>query len=220
MDQDGTNAFPSTRLLAAATRLSQRAVCEHLNAAEQQGWLIRSVRGEGHGWRHHAYRIATPADVSTDDQQQREYGESAPPADVLTLTTRRADPDDIDVSTDGQSTIPSTLASPEEKTKTDDVRLVFEHWVTATRRDAGRTKLTNERRAKIAARLRSYSAAELCTAVDGVMLSDFHRAKPEYTDLVSCFGNDTKVETHIERAKKSPGAEPMDDIDRLQSELV
>ncbi len=81
-----------------------------------------------------------------------------------------------------------------------DVRTVFDYWVQKTGRSEPKTKLTAERRLKIVARLKRFSAEDLQAAIDGLMLSEFHSSKAEYTDLVSCFGNDSKVESHIARA--------------------
>jgi hypothetical protein len=81
-----------------------------------------------------------------------------------------------------------------------EVDQVFAHWVNRTGRPA-HTKLTAKRRDRIIARLRSFSAGELVAAIDGLMLSDHHTQKPEWTDLVSCFGSDEKVENHIARGR-------------------
>jgi hypothetical protein len=105
-------------------------------------------------------------------------------------------------------------ATPETETETEteeigdanaspsggDVQRVFAHWVRVTGRPES-VKLTEKRREKIRARLQSYTADELITALDGLMLSDHHPQKPEWTDIVSCFGNDEKVENHIARAR-------------------
>jgi hypothetical protein len=92
----------------------------------------------------------------------------------------------------------SDLASP-----SSDVREVFDHWVAQTGRDPARTQLTPSRREKIRARLREHPPTDLKRAIDGVMKSDHHRSKPEYTDLTSCFRSAERVEGHIARATAS-----------------
>lgn len=119
----------------------------------------------------------------------------------------------------------STDSSGSEKPNTD-VSIVFDYWVLKTGRDPARTKLTNEREAKIKARLKRFNAGELKAAIDGLMLSEFHTSKPEYTDLISCFGNETKVESHIARAAAgvtvSDSRPDADDawVDQMQKELI
>ncbi len=98
-----------------------------------------------------------------------------------------------------------TSVAVKEKKTDSSVDEVYLHWVEKTGRDRSRTKLTRERETKIVARMARFTVIDLKTAVDGLMKSDFHRSKPEYTDLVSCFANDSKVEQHIARASNGNG---------------
>jgi hypothetical protein len=86
----------------------------------------------------------------------------------------------------------------------EEIQRVFAHWVRATGRPAN-VRLTPKRKAAIKARLKSFSPDDLVAAIDGVMLSDHHQQKPEWTDLVSCFGSDEKVENHLARASGRNG---------------
>lgn len=54
------------------------------------------------------------------------------------------------------------------------VRDVFDHWVTAMGKDPARTKLTADRKNKIAARLKDYPLDDLLAAIDGCAGSSFH----------------------------------------------
>ena len=54
-------AYPSAMTLAAATALTERAVRTHLDIAEQEGWIRRTLRGEGKGWRNYVYTLSLPS---------------------------------------------------------------------------------------------------------------------------------------------------------------
>jgi hypothetical protein len=109
-------------------------------------------------------------------------------------------------------------ASPSGQPDRGAVQRVFEHWVQATGRPES-VRLTEKRRKRIANRLRSFEPDQLIAAIDGVMLSDHHRQKPEWTDLVSCFDSDEKVENHIARARNGHNsAIGMSEADRRLSQ--
>lgn len=82
---------------------------------------------------------------------------------------------------------------------TSDVKAVFTAWVQATGRDAARVKLTEQRRKRIAARLKDgYSVADLTDAVHGVTRSDFHMGKNDlgqrYDDIGTVLRDGAQVE--------------------------
>jgi len=55
-------AWPSQSTLAEETGLSERVIPEHLETAEQLGWIERtSSRDQGKAWRRHTYRIRIPS---------------------------------------------------------------------------------------------------------------------------------------------------------------
>jgi hypothetical protein len=61
MDLDGGNCFPSTALIARATRLSERSVCTHLERAEAEGWIRRrAARLPGKQWARMQYTPTIP----------------------------------------------------------------------------------------------------------------------------------------------------------------
>ncbi|MEM7313805.1 MAG: helix-turn-helix domain-containing protein, partial [Planctomycetota bacterium] len=61
MNEVGGSCYPTTKELAAATGLSERAVCEHLEKAEGWGWLRRRLHGfKGRGYRRHEYEATFP----------------------------------------------------------------------------------------------------------------------------------------------------------------
>jgi Helix-turn-helix domain len=61
MNQNGGNCFPSTRLQAKETGLSERAVCTHLERAEAAGFISKRAKGDGKNWKHHEYVPLIPA---------------------------------------------------------------------------------------------------------------------------------------------------------------
>ena len=55
------SCYPTTRRLAGATGLSERAVCTHLELAEQEGFIRRRLRGEGKSWKNYIYSLCLPS---------------------------------------------------------------------------------------------------------------------------------------------------------------
>jgi len=62
MDLQTGYCYPSTRLLAERTGLSERSVCTHLELAAAGGWISKGLRREasGQGWKRHEYRATLP----------------------------------------------------------------------------------------------------------------------------------------------------------------
>lgn len=59
-DREGY-AYPSMRLLATETALSERAVVLHVQMAVEQGWLTcRQAAGQGQAWKRNIYRLSIP----------------------------------------------------------------------------------------------------------------------------------------------------------------
>jgi len=55
------NCYPSTRSIAVNSGYSERAVVEHLKYAEDNGWIVKMIRGRsGKGWKRHEYVPAFP----------------------------------------------------------------------------------------------------------------------------------------------------------------
>lgn len=150
-----------------------------------------------------------------------------PIADVTASLMGSGKPNDSSASASATALTEKTKTSSSgSKQPNADVRAVFEYWVQRTNRP--RAKLTTERKAKITARLKRFSVDDLKSAIDGLVLSEFHTSKAEYTELTSCFGNDTKVENHIARAANGKhvatnGHPEIDEeqqwVDKLQAEL-
>jgi hypothetical protein len=80
---------------------------------------------------------------------------------------------------------------------------VFDHWVMAMGKRSG-TKLNSARRGKLKARRsEGFTDTQLCEAIDGCKLSDFHMGANErgevYNDLETILRNGSTVEKHRER---------------------
>lgn len=92
-------------------------------------------------------------------------------------------------------------------TTKNPVNEVFRHWLKATGRDDGRTKLTSGRRAKIKTRLgEGYTIEELCSAVDGCLANPWNQGEnprnKRYDSVDLIFRNGEKVEGYMEDAGK------------------
>ncbi len=85
--------------------------------------------------------------------------------------------------------------------ESDAVERLFAFWVTNTRRDAARTKLTGPRRAKLKQRLRDSSEEDIRKAIRGCMNSPFHTGENDtgnmHTDLVLICRSRDKLESFI-----------------------
>jgi hypothetical protein len=98
-----------------------------------------------------------------------------------------------------------------------DVTTVFQYWVKTTGRSSSRTKLTAQRRRHIRARLRDFSAKQLCAAIDGLMASSWHTGGnpggTSYTDIKHVFGCTEKTERFLETgAAADPDQSRLDGI--------
>lgn len=95
--------------------------------------------------------------------------------------------------------------SPPARSRTDDIREVFDYWREQT--DHPRARLLRERVQKIRARLREgFTVDELKRAIDGALLSE-HHTEGGYLDIVTLFKAGSSVEQHINRAGGMPDVE-------------
>lgn len=94
---------------------------------------------------------------------------------------------------------------PKLLSESGDVRRVFEKWVELFWPGRGpRPKLTNDRRAKVKARLREgFTADQLIAALEGATTSSFH-VEGGYTGLETLLKNAGAVERHLGRATGAP----------------
>lgn len=67
MDRDGY-AWPSQKLWAKGSRVTERTIRRHMEKAEGLGWLAVETRGRtGRGWRLYSYRAAVPDHILLDE---------------------------------------------------------------------------------------------------------------------------------------------------------
>ena len=71
-------AWPSQKILAAETGLTERSICVHLKLAVDEGWLNRATHGNGKGWRNHIYTITLPS-IATEPRSAASHPEGAEP---------------------------------------------------------------------------------------------------------------------------------------------
>ena len=100
MDGDGGQCFPSTRLLAERTGVSERVVCAHLALAADGGWIRKGRRpgASGQGWRRNEYQ-AMPRKALTQGKRLTSKGTDAESARSVEGT----DPNGKKALTQGQS---------------------------------------------------------------------------------------------------------------------
>ena len=78
MNERGESCYPSTKVLAAESGLSERSVCTHLDQAERDGWIVKRVLGRsGQGWRRHLYCPVVPPHALKDLQCPEDEGAEA-----------------------------------------------------------------------------------------------------------------------------------------------
>jgi hypothetical protein len=101
--------------------------------------------------------------------------------------------------------ISSTSAEGSKPKGLDHARILFDHWLEATGRNAAQNRLTRQRRSKVNARLRDgYTFEQLRTAIDGIASSPWHTgdnpASKRYDTFDLIFRSGEKVEQGIDYA--------------------
>lgn len=126
---------------------------------------------------------ATDLDLDLDLEKKRDMGTSPPAPPAATPP------------------MPGLEPEPARAPKADPV---FAHWVKVMGKDPSRTLLTGDRKGKLKARRREkYTDAQLCQAIDGCRLSEFHMGKNDrgelYNDLATILRDGRTVDGHIQR---------------------
>jgi hypothetical protein len=71
MDPNGGSCFPSTKMIAEKTGLSERTVCTHLENASKDGWLKKMTHGlTGQNWKRNKYQAVFPPKALKEVQHQ------------------------------------------------------------------------------------------------------------------------------------------------------
>ncbi len=144
------------------------------------------------------------ADDVTRDPSTTRHAPSVPSRPVpsrseFSDTSAGADPFELE-SPDPKKPDPKKLAEAAA------VQAVFDHWVRVMGKD--RSKLDESKAKKIRARLREgFSVDDLKTAIDGCRSSPHHMGQNDtgtpYNSVVSVFKDGTRVEEHVERARRA-----------------
>lgn len=133
MKLDGSSCFPSVRLLAERTDLSERTVCTHLRLASEQGWIkIRAKGKSGRGWRRNEYSPTIPVGTEPRSVRQSKRTESG---------ARGTEPDSINALKEVQSNSSSNSSSNNRNkspyAKNFDMRPSSHHAIDALGRKLG-----------------------------------------------------------------------------------
>jgi len=108
MNERGDGCYPTTETQAKDTGLSERAVCKHIKAAEDAGYLIKKKHGfSGQGWSRNEYKASVPKII----KKGTELGSvrKAIKKSKKALTEGKCegtDPNDKKALTEGQSNTP------------------------------------------------------------------------------------------------------------------
>lgn len=113
------------------------------------------------------------------------------------------------------------------KDEADQVRVIFDFWVSSTGRDPKKTKLTDDRRRAVRARLdEGYTAERICRAIEGCASDPWNRGENErgrrYDDLTLICRTGAKLEDFESRPiGEAPARSPLpDDVELTDRALT
>lgn len=154
-----------------------------------------------------------------DAERQRRFRESHRDTHRDTHRDSRRD----SAASNGAPSRPVPLEESDDSSRsrngTDEVRLIFDAWVEATKRDAARTKLTDKRRRVIRKALADYSLEDLVAAVRGWKHSPHHRGENDRDTVYNDLELLLRDAQHIEKFRdlelaKGTKANPLDSFTR------
>ena len=204
--------------LADAARVTLDECIEALEKLRSPDQWSRSVENEGRriedipgGWfvlNHQKYRDLMSAEERRIRDAARKREARARERSDACGHVRTVSQTDTDPEAEATQEPSGSAGEPSEIQK---VRSVFNRWREALGHP--RSKLDGSRKAKIRARLRDFSAEQLCVAIDGVALSDWHMGRDpktggkRYDDFKTIFRDAEQVEKFIDIAEgKQSGA--------------
>lgn len=84
MNEQGENCFPSITRLATESALSRKSVIDHLQLAEDEGWIDRQERPErnGQGWRRMQYSPKIPPGIMAKIIAEKGGEPASPPSEA------------------------------------------------------------------------------------------------------------------------------------------
>ena len=140
-----------------------------------------------------AKRVAKHAATNAQAAQEKGSGNAA-----LTPTPESANAASVSDALAREREEKEKEKKENKKQSADAVRHVFDHWVAVMGKDPARTKLTDDRKKKISARLKDYPLDDLLAAIDGCAGSSFHMGdNPEgarHDGIELIFRNGEKLE--------------------------
>lgn len=196
-------AWPKVTSLARDCRTDRRTVQRALVYLQELGEIVQ-VAAAGDREPSAVYRI-TPGGLSPQRAQPSEGSalSGVSPQQVRAQPTKS----EGSAHKGGGLSPPKPKEEPSEEPKGnpqedahDDVREIFEFWRT-TFGKSDTTKLTPERREKVKARLKKYSAADVKLAIENVAASAFH-VENGYVDLRMICASDSKLEEYRDELPK------------------
>lgn len=119
MDKNGGSCWPSTRLLATETGLSERTICTHLQAGRETGFISSQLHGaNGQDWASHEYQALMPTKQAA---QQESPPQGTEPSSAPT-TTKGTEPDSVPQPEEE----PKALNLTQGGTEPDDIKALKE----------------------------------------------------------------------------------------------
>ncbi|WP_146119641.1 helix-turn-helix domain-containing protein [Phyllobacterium phragmitis] len=101
MNDVGEGCYPTTKQLAEATGLSERAICTHIQIACEAGWIRVSQHGfRGQKWRNNEYHAVWP------DREKGTEPDSVASEKALNVLPKGTEPNDRKALNDVQSNSP------------------------------------------------------------------------------------------------------------------
>lgn len=144
MDSAGGSCFPSTKLIASETGLSERSVCTHIETASTAGWLKKGSgtagKGSGKGWRRHVYQATFPDIVLKEIQQHGTERDSAATPLGAERGALGAERHDNLVLKDVQSSSSSSTSNNSTRTPAEEIYSFYLTTISPLRRSGKRAK--------------------------------------------------------------------------------
>lgn len=215
MNADGSSCYPSIRRLAVESGLHMGTVSKHLQLAQEDGWLERTLRGmSGQGWRRLEYRPAFPEGVRTEHTPSENVSAEN---EHLSSEGVRTERKKVFAQNELSST---TTSSNKDMSELDaDAREVLGlcDRLRLDRRSrkglSGRPlKATPKRLSKIKARRRDgFSHAELLD-VPRAFYADSWEGRDRYDDPIYAFKDDATVQGWLDKRRNGAGDGELADL--------
>ncbi len=204
-DDDGTKAYPSVETIAREARMSERGVRYALRALEESGAVqrlgVHSYTGT------HEYRVVMGQPLPPPGGKEQQVGGQGATEMVSQIAPE------------------PSFNHPDPLSPSDSVvRDLFDYWVKTCGKAPASTKLTDDRRRRVLARLKDdYTPEQIKAGIDGAAAQPFVNEQGRvFDDLELICRSGSKLEDFIARATYTPQRPSIQDRrsehDRLQDE--